>query len=405
MTTETQPDFLNWTGYVYGGLAHSTFIQYDEQSELTGEASVRRGLKRMGLAPEFVAGRRVMDVGTGFYSLGFHRLGAHVEHRDISVRSVEALNAYASARGHANLQSIHTDLVQDLLPADHFDLIYLSGIFQHFEDPARALRNVTQALTAGGYLYVDIYRSGRWRWFVVDVLRRIVEKSWLYDVLARFIECCAVAEKRSFHLRQVELLIDDLFVEHLNLFHPTDLSGDAAALGLELVRPVTSMDLQDGGDFVDHSLLFAHVFNTLTFQKVGTPGGRKGSEKTRAGRSQLEELGSSSGSYHGVLDITADFILAHRAGKFSREEAISHVVHLFRMAHPCLPGDPYFEPGQKEPSGAVCAEGDAAVASRRHAMWCTFLANVMNVTSPIERVRVASLGYELVRFLPPSAAR
>ncbi len=387
---------LHWTGYVYGGLAHSTHIQYDESSEAKGRASVIRGLRRMGLDPAAIAGRRVMDTGTGLYSLGFHSLSAVVEHRDISVRTVEALRAWAQRRGYHQLQSLHTDLVADPLPPAHFDLVYLSGVFQHFEDPRRALANLSQSLRLGGYLYLDIYRSGYWRWFVVDVLRRIAGRSLLHDVLARFTEFAALGGSRAFHLRQVELLVDDLFVETLHLLHPDDVKEDAAALGLEQVQPVTTMDLEDRGERANHDLFFAHVFNTLIFRKTGNGEGASG--RTSQGRCQLAELEGLPGSYGPVADLTAEFLLAHQAGRFPREQVVSHIVNLFRMCHPCLPGDPYLEPGKQEPAGAASIAGDAATLARRHALWCAFLANALQAPNPLPAVELESLGYELVRF-------
>ena len=391
---------LNWTGYVYGGLAHSSHLEYGEEREAMGEASVRRGLQRMGLQPEDVVGRRVMEVGTGLYGLGFHRLGAVVEHRDISTRTVQALNAYAATRGYRNLESIRTDLVHDRLPEEHFDLIFLSGIFQHFQDPSRALLNVSRALKVGGHLYVDIYRSGRWRWFVADVQRKIADRSLLHDVLSRFNEMCALGQPRSFHLRQVEYLIDDVFVEHINAFHPDDLKEDAQELGLELVKPATSMNLLDGEDRFDHSLFFPHVFSTLIFRKTRKSEASQAPERTRVGRCQVGELAGSTGSYAAVADLTSEFVLAHQAGRFPRAEVVSHIVNLSRMARPCLPGDPYLAPGKQEPPGSISAVGDEHTLSDRHSLWCTFLANVLNRPNPLKDFETESLGFELVRYLP-----
>jgi SAM-dependent methyltransferase len=393
---------LNWTGYIYGGLAHTSHLEYDERSEINGERSVRRGLIRMGLSAGDVNGWRVMDVGTGGYALGFSRLGARVDHRDISSRTVRALNAYARGRGYSELRSIRTDLVHEDLPRDTYDLIYLSGIFQHFSDPARALVNVSRALKVGGHLYVDIYRSGRWRWFVVDMLRAIASHSLLYDVLARFTEFCALADPRSFQLRQVELLVDDLFVEHMHLFQPRDLEDAGAPLGLERVRPVTSMDLVDPETAVDHSLFMAHVFSTLVFRQV-RHGADSVSGRLSAGRDQLAELEGLGGSYRAITDVTADFVLAHRAGRFSRAQTVSHLVNLFRMAHPCWGDDPYLVPGQRETAGASTAHGDDRTLARRHALWCTFLTNVLGTANPLGPVRLPSFGYELVRFVAESA--
>jgi SAM-dependent methyltransferase len=395
-------DCLNWTEYVYGSLAHSYHIKYDESSEQKGEASVRRGLERMGVQPEYLAGRKVLDVGTGLYALGFHRVGAIVEHRDISKRTVHALNTYADGRGYHNLKSLRTDLVSGQIPDEHFDLIYLSGVFQHFEEPSRALANLCGALKCGGYLYIDIYRSGRWRWFVIDVLRKIADRSLLYDVLSRFTDYCALGETRGFHLRQVELIIDDIFVEHAHLFHPEDVQPDAEALGLTLVKPVTSMDRIDGLETVDHSLFYAHVFNTLVFQKTTATDTANTHARTKAGRDQLGQLEGMSGSYRDVANLTAEFVLAHRAGRFSRDALISHIVNLYRMAHPCLSGDPYLEIGKREPADSVSVAGDEQTLARRHSLWCSFLANILNIPNPLDKVELDSLGYELIRFVSSS---
>ena len=397
--TRREAASLNWTGYVYGGLAHSSHLEYDERSEVSGERSVRRGLTRIGLSADDIKGWRVMDVGTGGYALGFSRLGARVDHRDISSRTVRALNSYAHGRGYSELRSIRTDLVREELPSDTYDLIYLSGIFQHFSDPAQALVNVSRALKVGGHLYVDIYRSGRWRWFVVDMLRAIASDGLLYDVLGRFTEFCALANPRSFHLRQVELLVDDLFVENVHLFQPRDLEEAAGPLGLERVRPVTSMDLADPATAVDHSLFIAHVFNTLVFRKADVAV----AEGLSAGRDQLAELEGLGGSYRAVADITADFVNAHRAGRFSRAQTVSHLVNLFRMAHPCWADDPYLVPGQREAAGSASTQSHDETLASRHALWCTFLANVLGVANPFVPMQLPSFGYELVRFIPESA--
>jgi SAM-dependent methyltransferase len=396
---------LNWTGYVYGGLAHSTHIQYDAEAEKKGRASVCRGLRRMGLDPQAIAGWRVMDTGTGCYSLGLRSLGADVEHRDISLRTVEALNAYAQSCGYVGLRSIHTDLDHDPLPPQHFDLIYLSGVFQVFNDPPNALANLSRSLKAGGYLYLDIYRSGYWRWFVVDVLRRIVERHLLHDVVSRFAEFAALGRRRAFDLRQMELLVDDLFVERLHLLHPDDVKADAELLGLELLKPVTSMELEDTGERANHGLFYAHVFNTLIFRKTGSADGGRSPGRTRQGRCQIGELEGLSGSYRAVAGLTSEFLLAHAAGRFPREQTVSQVVNLFRMCHPCLPGDPYLESGRQEPPGSRCVASDEDTLARRHGLWCTFLANALEVANPLPMMNVESLGYELVRFLPEGSAR
>ncbi len=390
---------LNWTGYIYGALAHSTHIQFDEAFEVKGEASVRRGLARMGLSPEWVKGKRVLDVGTGLYGLGLRRLGAIVEHHNVATNTIDAINRYAAEKGYRDIRALATNLVEDPLPADHFDLVYLSGIFMVFAHPDRALANLARGLKVGGHLYLDVYRSGMWRWFVVDVLRKIADRSMLFDTLGRFTELCAYGDRKSFHLRQVELLIDDLFVDDLHLFTCNDVAADAQHLGLVPTGPATSMNLEDPGAPVDHSLLFAHVFGTVNFQKTSSPSSSAALEQTRRGRDQVLELEGLSGTYADVAHLTAEFVLAHQAGRFTREQTVSHLVNLFRMAQPCFPSDPYFVVGVREREGAVRVEGDGTTLARRHGMWCAYLANALGVPSPLPAPPLESLGYELVRFL------
>jgi SAM-dependent methyltransferase len=394
-----EAESLSWTGYIYGGLAHSSTIQYSEKSELTGEGSARRGLVRMGLTPEWVKGKRVLETGTGMYGLGFARLGATVEHRNIATGTIDALNAYARQKSFGTLSAMRSDLVEDELPQEHFDLIYLSGVYQHLSDPVRALENAARALKVGGYLYLDVYRSGRWRFFVMDMLRRFLQHSDLQATVARFAESCVLAGTRSFQLRQLELLVDDLFVEHVHLFRPADVIADAQALGLRSEQPVTSMNLVDDGTPVDHSLFFAHVFNTMTFKKTepspSTP--LRAFAKPRCQLAEIERLG---GSYADIVPLTAEFVLAHQSGRFDAATRASHAANLYRMAHPCMVGDLYFEPGTQEPSGATHIDANVdAVRARRHGLWAGFLANALGKSSPLNVPEVPTLGFELVRFL------
>ena len=112
------------------------------------------------------------------------------------------------------------------------------------------------------------------------------------------------------------------------------------------------------------------------------------------------DLEGLSGTYADVSRLTAEFVLAHQAGRFTREQTVSHLVNLFRMAQPSFPNDPYFVVGVREREGATRVEGDAATLAQRHGMWCAYLANALGVPSPLPPPHVDSLGYELVRFLP-----
>jgi SAM-dependent methyltransferase len=352
----------------------------------------------MGLDPRDVEGLRVLEVGSGWYGLGFHRLGAIVDHHNVATRTIAALREYARERNFHNLHCFETDLVHDLLPEGQFDIVYLSGVFQHLSCPAAALMNVSRALKTGGLLYVDHYRSGRWRWFVVDTLRQLARRRLLNDVVGRFSDTCALGKDQSFELRQVELLVDDLFVEYVHLFHPDDLISDAAAMGMAPLHPPTSMDLADPLDAADHSLFFAHVFNTLVLKKERNGSDRCSRTRTMRGRNQIQEIAARDGSYQAVAELTAEFLLTHESGRFSRSESVSQIVNLYRMAHPCLPEDPYFVSGTREGVDRNVVRGNDSTALARHSAWCSFIAHKLRIRSPLPEYSVPSLGYELRRF-------
>jgi|GEM_PF-5457678 len=393
-------NILNWTGYLYGALTFSKHIQYTKSSEDSGESSVLRGIKRMGYEPKDIAKKRVLEVGSGIYALGFNRLGAQVEHHNISTKTVQALGQYAKENNYTNIKTFHTNLESDKLPESHFDIIYWSGVYQHMKNPAQGLVNVCKALKPGGKLYVDIYRSGRFRWFVVDTLRKITHRSMLHEVLDLYGQIAALGNPYALELRQVELMSEDPFVEHIHLFHPQSLISDCQTLGMELDFEPTSMDIPDPRQDINHSLFFAHVFNTMVFTKTNATKVPDKPLLTNQGQCQIQALAQSGmPQSQMVAELTSDFVLAHQAGKFSRMQHVSHIANLFRMAHPAFKHDPYFVPGNQEPRGASSTHQDENTCAQRYSLWCTFLSQCLKGPNPHKDYALESLGYELIKHV------
>ena len=128
-----------------------------------------------GLAPEWFAGRSVLDAGcgTGRFAYGFCRLGARVTAIDrsaIVLRTVQT--ACGPFEGFAG--AIAADLLTPLPLDQQFDLVWSYGVLHHTGDTRTAFGHVARHVAPGGYLLVMLYgapRSGQ-----LDDYRRAV--SW-----------------------------------------------------------------------------------------------------------------------------------------------------------------------------------------------------------------------------------
>ena len=60
-----------------------------------------------------------------------------------------------------------------------FDIIYLNGIYQHIEKPALALWKFIKSLKKNGLMYMGFYRSGEFKFFIVDAIRYLIDFSMI----------------------------------------------------------------------------------------------------------------------------------------------------------------------------------------------------------------------------------
>lgn len=131
----------------------SLYNAFDDPEVLRDyQVSITTDMAKSGISLEKIKDFDMMDVGTGRQAVTFSNLGAKkVNHFDISPENVERVKQYIAAHPESRLTTTCADLVEDKLPSEVFDLVYLNGIVQHFSNVERGLLNCMQAVKMGGY--------------------------------------------------------------------------------------------------------------------------------------------------------------------------------------------------------------------------------------------------------------
>jgi 2-polyprenyl-3-methyl-5-hydroxy-6-metoxy-1,4-benzoquinol methylase len=132
------------------------------------------------LAPEWFAGKRVLDAGcgSGRFSWAMASLGANVTSVDFSVAGVRHTQAACAEFGN-RVQVFQHDLTKQLPPLEPFDLVWSFGVLHHTGDTYAAFRNISQLVKPDGNLFMMLYAEpdgsdiGTFDYYVeVEALRR-----------------------------------------------------------------------------------------------------------------------------------------------------------------------------------------------------------------------------------------
>ena len=195
---------------------------------------------------------KVINVGSGREVLAF--LGfdfKKILHLDINNNAVNALNHFkkSNTRFKDKLSSINVDIC-DWIPeqSERYNLIFLSGVLHHMYDPFKGLRNLLQLCEDKAYLYLRLYRSGKNRWFLTELIRDEINFSMSKELKKRMKEIFVNFKDENIIKNGASYLYDNLFdnwfVPNLHLFDIKKLNLELEKLGLVMVSDdyVTSGD-------------------------------------------------------------------------------------------------------------------------------------------------------------------
>ena len=225
--------------------------------------SIKSDLAKAGISLDKLKDWVVMDVGTGRQAIAFQRLGAKlVHHYDISPENVRNMENFIEGNSLKNVMTTEcVDLVKRKFPEGKFDFIYLNGIVQHFSQVGTGLRNCSQALKQGGYLWLYFYRSGTFLMFTLYLIRDLISN--FSEIKEYFVNSILLYSDTVQPNFIVSNIMDDFFVPHFNLYTTRSYISLLNKCGFEIV---SSSKLDCAERDVEHE--FAHSSVVVTCKKT-----------------------------------------------------------------------------------------------------------------------------------------
>ena len=337
--------YADHTGFIYGEQTWGPlFAEGDGEpipfTDNNAASYITHSLKILGLSQEGdLRGMNVLNIGTGREALIFQKLGAdHVTHLDIARQNLENTQRYAKRMGFQNVSTIHGDVENVKLPLERYDLIFLAGIYQHIQTPARALVNLSRTLASGGRMYLGFFRSGEWKYFIVDAIRHLISRDLFSCVKNQIALTCSFGQKRHY---QTTRMLDDFFVPCQHKFHPSDVIHDAQLVGLGVYH--------FDNDFREYQHEGNGYFSIggdriYLVKERPTPDLDPQRLQTVCGRHQLWDVPYQEEIILSNVDLIRKLKAYVDHGLISREDLAALVINLYRFTRPFDPEhDEYYQ--------------------------------------------------------------
>ena len=335
---------VNTTGTLYG--VYSFGNRYEQLLSEAGLAEnlghIKEDMQMAGVLdqlPEMCC----MDVGTGRQSISLARLGAKcVTHFDISEEHVSRFNTLLKhTYPDLPIVSRQKNLCKESLPRNQFDFVYLNGIVHHFSEVDIGLQNCAESVKNGGLIWVYFYRSGTFKWFVMEMVRQLISSSDLDE----FFTASALTLSNGDHKSpQVSQLMDDFFAPYIHLYPPSDYIAFMRGLGFSLV---SSRDVDPISD-VNHER--AHHSCSLVFKKTNmieiAGSDQSGLLSPESDVCQLNKCLYTNPVVHEIIDLFVE--LKAKKEKLSNLARFGCVLALHRCAGPQYYGEVELPPRYNE---------------------------------------------------------
>ena len=287
------------TKYVYENLSWGPLYRKKDGTKLRNTDNnssdyIKYSLKKMNIKIAELKNKKVFNIGTGRESRFFANKGAIVTHVDISKENVLSLNKW-SKKHNKKVESIAGNIENIEIGENKFDIIFLAGIYQHLEKPSNCLFKFIKSLKPKGKMYMGFYRSGEYKYFIVDAIRYILNIKEDIKQIKQISSKIKIINSIIYSLGnikdyQTSRVLDDFFVPKKHNFHPHDIIHDVKLVGGEIYHfdndfrnydHKTKKYFSIGGDRI---YITKKKSNRLKFGKI------KNKLKTKRGRNQLLEI-------------------------------------------------------------------------------------------------------------------
>ncbi len=328
-------DYNQLTSFVYNDLAWAPLYRQKDGNVIINTDNqaakyITESLKIMKISKKKLKNKKVFNIGTGRESRFFAENGADVTHIDIAKDSSLTLQSWAK-KNKKSVKSSWQDIATAEIGKNKYDIIFLAGIYQHIKVPAYSLIKFINSLKPGGLMYMGFYRSGEFKYFIVDAIRYLVDKKMMS--LTREMNAILFTLGELNHY-QSSRVMDDFFVPRKHNFHPKDVIHDIKILGGEVYH--FDNDFRDynhegnkyfsiGGDRIyitkkkETDIKLADVQDTL---------------KTKKGRNQLFDIDYKEKIILENLQLIKKIKILSETGFIKDENIVALCIGLYQFTRP-----------------------------------------------------------------------
>lgn len=163
---------------------------------------------------------KVLNIGSGREAVNFYKLGFNVTHIGQYKPTEKVINKLNKKK----IKSYTNDFLKHKLKENSYDIVFCAGIIQHFERPNLFLKKVIEILKTDGFCFLGFYRSGEFKYFIVDTIRYFIGNLKNEAKISSFFKINSIistfGERKHY---QNARFIDDAFVPYKYNFEPAKI--------------------------------------------------------------------------------------------------------------------------------------------------------------------------------------
>jgi hypothetical protein len=220
-----------------------------------------------------------------------------------------------------------------------YDLIFLSGIYQHIEIPAIALVKFINAIKKNGLMYMGFYRSGDFKYFIVDSIRHVID----YKMMDMIRDINAILFTFSeFNHYQSSRVMDDFYVPKKHNFDPKDIIHDIKLLKAEVFHFDNDFRNYNHEGHEYFSIGGDRIYITKKNNYTTKIKDVKNKLKTLKGKNQLFEVKYKEEIINENIELIKKIRLLNRTGFIQDIHIASLAIGLYQFTRPFVFEESYY---------------------------------------------------------------